>query len=141
MVSGYGFGLMVALEQRGIMSMDYIKAYFTIDGMKGLLKIFQEVFQTKEFPLITYKKERRFFVNTKNIVNYKNGYIHGPYKYFYDNGNIQTSGMFKMGFKIGRWILFEKNGDLIYIGNFTDDHRGRPNQFMHRMEGEYITYE
>ena len=71
-------------------------------------------------------------------MNYKEGYLHGLYKAFYGNGQLHVTGIYDKGIRVGRWISLKSNGDLKYIGYFTDDHRNKPNQFMFKIEGEYI---
>ena len=48
----------------------------------------------------------------KSIQNYKNGYDHGKWEFFYANKKNQTKGMFNMGKKNGEWTYYYENGKL-----------------------------
>ena len=48
----------------------------------------------------------------RSIQNYKNGYDHGNWEFFYRNKKIKVKGKFNMGEKDGKWTYFHENGIL-----------------------------
>ena len=48
----------------------------------------------------------------RSIQNYKNGYDHGNWEFFYSDKKTQVKGRFNMGKKDGKWTYFHKNGVL-----------------------------
>ena len=48
----------------------------------------------------------------KSIQNYKNGYDHGEWEFFYRDKKIQTKGTFNLGQKDGKWVYYYENSIL-----------------------------
>ena len=46
----------------------------------------------------------------KSIQNYKNGYDHGKWEFFYADKTYQVQGSFLMGKKDGLWFYYYQNG-------------------------------
>ena len=62
-------------------------------------------------------KYRILCKNSGNIIlekHYSNNLLHGEYRYYWDNGKIRFSGMFSNNKRIGIWINYDKNGEIIY---------------------------
>ena len=50
----------------------------------------------------------------KLIKHYLNNSLNGQYIFYWDNGNIMFEGNFKKNKRIGIWINYDINGDLIF---------------------------
>jgi antitoxin component YwqK of YwqJK toxin-antitoxin module len=48
----------------------------------------------------------------RSIQNYKNGYDHGEWKFFYRDKKIQVKGTFNLGQKDGKWVYYYENSIL-----------------------------
>ena len=48
----------------------------------------------------------------RSIQNYKKGYDHGKWEFFYANKKNQVKGTFNMGKKNGEWTYYHENGEL-----------------------------
>lgn len=51
--------------------------------------------------------------SVKKIFHRKIYEMNGPWKFFWENGNVRMAGLFKNDFKIGYWKYFDENGQLI----------------------------
>ena len=58
-----------------------------------------------------------------SIRQYKEGYDHGKWKFYYKNGQIETSGEFDMGKRIGKWKYYYENGNLMQISQYNNGDR------------------
>lgn len=56
----------------------------------------------------------------RSIRRYKNGFDHGEWRFYYDNGQLEVMGEFFNGEKIGEWKYFFKNGSLKNLQTYTD---------------------
>lgn len=51
----------------------------------------------------------------------KAGILHGTYRKFYVNGQVQVEGEYRNGKKIGEWKAYYENGNIESIVNYSDD--------------------
>ena len=56
----------------------------------------------------------------KSIQNYKKGYDHGKWEFFYRDKKTQTKGTFNMGKKNGEWTYYYENG-MLHKEQFYDN--------------------
>ena len=56
----------------------------------------------------------------RSIRRYKNGYDHGEWRFYYDNGQLEVIGEFFNGEKIGQWKYFYENGSLKNIQSYNE---------------------
>ena len=52
--------------------------------------------------------------------SYKNGKKHGPWVYYYKNGQLNYKGTYKDGKWDGPWVYYHKNGQLDIKGTYKD---------------------
>lgn len=60
----------------------------------------------------------QFYANGQKIADLKFdelGQYHGPAFYFYENGEIQSSGNFRHGLRSGQWKEFDEKGKLLVL--------------------------
>ena len=55
-----------------------------------------------------------------SVRQYKEGYDHGKWKFYYKNGKIETVGEFDMGKRVNGWKYFYENGNLKQYSNYVD---------------------
>lgn len=60
-------------------------------------------------------KWEKFYENGQlEFIGYcKKNEIHGSYQKYYSNGKLHIKGEFKEGYKTGRWVFLDENGNLI----------------------------
>lgn len=58
-----------------------------------------------------------------SIRHYKNGHDHGKWKFYYNNGQLETTGKFNMGKRIGKWRYYYEDGKLRQISNYLDGNK------------------
>ena len=58
-----------------------------------------------------------------SIRQYKNGYDHGKWRFYFKNGQLETKGEFNMGKRIGEWRYYYENGKLRQLSNYVDGSR------------------
>lgn len=46
--------------------------------------------------------------------NYLNNLLHGEYVYYWDNGQIRFMGMFIENKRVGTWLNYDKQGNIIF---------------------------
>ena len=69
--------------------------------------------QTKERRAYYYVKIEDYDNgNIKNVINYKDGVLHGDQIYYYDNGKIETKTPFLNGIKHGVAEMYFDNGEI-----------------------------
>ena len=56
----------------------------------------------------------------RSIQNYKKGYDHGKWEFFYANKKNQVKGTFNMGKKNGEWTYYHENG-ILHKENFYEN--------------------
>lgn len=61
--------------------------------------------------------------NLSSIRQYKNGYDHGKWKFYHNNGQLEVKGKFNMGKRIGEWRYYYEDGKLMQISNYLDGNR------------------
>jgi antitoxin component YwqK of YwqJK toxin-antitoxin module len=49
------------------------------------------------------------------------GQYHGPSKYYYQNGYVESEGEYKNGVKIGTWKNYMETGELISINEYNNN--------------------
>ena len=49
----------------------------------------------------------------KLIKHYVNDILNGDYIFYWDNGNIMLKGKFKNNKRVGTWVNYDSNGDLV----------------------------
>lgn len=49
------------------------------------------------------------------------GQYHGTGKFYYEDGNLQSSGNYSHGFKTGSWKVYDEKGKEIAIDNFDNN--------------------
>ena len=54
----------------------------------------------------------------KLIKHYKNGFIHGPIIYYWDNGQIRLKGNYNKMHRTGIWKMYDESGKLILKENY-----------------------
>ena len=55
--------------------------------------------------------------NTGKLIlekNYLNNLLHGEYVYYWDNGQIRFMGMFIENKRVGTWLNYDKQGNIIF---------------------------
>ena len=50
----------------------------------------------------------------KLIKHYIDNILHGKYIFYWDNGKIMFKGNFKENKRVGLWVNYDINGDLIF---------------------------
>jgi len=50
--------------------------------------------------------------------SYKEGILHGPLKYYWNNGNIRVQGSYLNQKRSGNWKNFDVNGKIILEENY-----------------------
>ena len=50
----------------------------------------------------------------KLIKHYLNNRLNGQYVFYWDNGNVMFKGNFKKNKRIGLWVNYDINGELIF---------------------------
>jgi len=66
-------------------------------------------------------KYKIFCKNTGKLIlekHYSNNLLHGQYVYYWYNGEIRFSGMFKNNRRIGLWFNYDKHGTIVFKENF-----------------------
>lgn len=58
-----------------------------------------------------------------SIQQYKNGYDHGKWIFYFQNGNIETIGSFENGNRIGEWKYYFENKSLRRISIYNNGER------------------
>jgi hypothetical protein len=58
--------------------------------------------------------------------SFKDGKKHGPWVYYYDNGQLMWKGTYKVGKKDGPWIYYHLNGQLWFKGTFKNGKKDGP---------------
>lgn len=66
----------------------------------------------------TYYDELGLQINSQR--QYKNGLDHGKWKFFFQDGGIETIGKFKNGKRVGKWKYYYNNGQLKQISNYKN---------------------
>ena len=56
----------------------------------------------------------------RSIQNYKNGYDHGEWKFFYQDKKVHVKGTFILGQKDGEWTYYHENG-ILHKENFYEN--------------------
>ena len=79
--------------------------------------------------VIITKKDIRIFFG----LYYKNGQLqadlpldafgqyHGTGKFFYEDGNLQSNGNYKHGFRTGEWKVYDKKGKITATDSYDDN--------------------
>jgi len=49
----------------------------------------------------------------KLVKHYKNGLVDGEIIYYWDNGNIRLRGQYEATHRVGTWIHYDSNGDIL----------------------------
>ena len=44
----------------------------------------------------------------------------GKYLSYYDNGNLKVEGTYSAGYKMGRWVEYDENKNIILEENWKD---------------------
>ena len=71
-----------------------------------------------------YVKEGKLSIKNKKTgytvieKNYKKGILHGPLKYYWQNGNIRVKGEYLNQKRAGIWKNFDINGKVILEENY-----------------------
>ena len=56
----------------------------------------------------------------RSIQRYKNGRDHDKWTFYFNNGNIQTEGLFEKGKRIGEWKYFYESGKVWKINHYKN---------------------
>jgi len=66
-------------------------------------------------------KEESYYINNqlKYILNFLNNKINGEFKSYHPNGILAENGQYKDNQKIGKWIFYNTNGELIETKEFN----------------------
>ena len=66
----------------------------------------------------------------KLVKHYKNGFVHGKIIYYWDNGQIRLTGQYDKMHRVGNWITYESNGDLIREENYDHKESSQTDQLV-----------
>jgi antitoxin component YwqK of YwqJK toxin-antitoxin module len=56
--------------------------------------------------------------NVKYSGSFKNGEMHGVWKFFRRDGSVMRAGKMNQGKQIGIWITYDRNGSAVKETNF-----------------------
>lgn len=59
--------------------------------------------------------------NLRSIQSYKNGFDHGEWIFYFDDGTLETKGTFKDGKKVGVWKYYYKNGKMKNVSEYSNN--------------------
>ncbi|OUW61282.1 MAG: hypothetical protein CBD58_03320 [bacterium TMED198] len=71
-----------------------------------------------------YVREGKFSIKNKKTgytvieKSYKEGILHGPLKYYWNNGNLRLKGSYLNQRRSGNWKNFDINGNIILEENY-----------------------
>lgn len=119
---------------------------------------YYQVFEKKEdeFILKTFNPDKKVVTHYQTYQDEKMNALNGPYKEWYDNGNLWKEGHYENDEKTGRWNFYHQpDGDLYSYGTYEKgvehgdwysvDSIGRITEKYHylngQLDGEYLRYD
>jgi antitoxin component YwqK of YwqJK toxin-antitoxin module len=58
--------------------------------------------------------------NVKHSGSFKNGVMHGPWKFYRRDGSIMRAGKMNQGKPIGIWTTYDRGGSVVKETNFGE---------------------
>ena len=79
-----------------------------------------ELDQNRNYKLYTGRCSTYELDTLSSIRQYKDGYDHGKWKFFYKNGEVETKGKFDMGKRVGKWSYYYDTGELSRVSSYSN---------------------
>lgn len=77
----------------------------------------------------------------KSVQQYLNGKDYGKWKYYFENGQIETKGQFnKYGKRIGKWKYYFENGQIKQLSRYSKDGDRTGEWYEYDSDGNIIKF-
>ena len=77
--------------------------------------------------------------NLKSVAQYLNGKDYGTWKFYFQNGQLETKGGFnKFGERIGKWKYYHENGQLKQLSTYSKNGERTGKWYQYDINGNII---